>query len=170
MSVTDPITGSVGSIGEPFEAEAVLTRPANTDSYELENSVAAASPAALVFAIPQATIGDFVEIQNVTITSDDKNALSPLILELFLLDTTATPAADGAPFVLSDAENDTAVGVVAGFTQLNAGNNVRLERKEVGILAKLVSTSLFGLLKIQGEYPPVLSEVYTITIKGRLLV
>lgn len=105
------------------------------------------------------------------ITISANSALLP-DLQLWLFDTDIVAAADNAPFIPTDAEMKTLVGVlkfpVADFIIGLASGNATCQASPDNLpldYGKLIGTSLYGQLVVRNAYIPITLEEFTVRLK-----
>lgn len=149
---------------------ASLTRPNDTNAYTAGDQVAdsTSAPTILTFANVGRTSGGSGVIVGATLIDHSNQATSP-DLELWILNTTATPNNDNAAFAPSDGVVDTCIGVIH-FTTGYAGDSATSGNKfyDAGPLSVpyvCTTTSLFGLLVVRNAYTPTALEGFNVALR-----
>ena len=151
-----------------------FTRPADTTAYTSGDVVGpVTSPAAMVFIPATEDKHDYAKIVSATLI-DSANVATKADLELWLLESILTPAADNAPFAPTDAELRTLVGVIsfatgsfrAGDASSGAAGNAICESKNIQLAVQSQSAggALYGVLVVRNAYVPVSGERFDIRL------
>lgn len=151
-----------------------FTRPADTTAYTAGDVVGpVTTPAAMEFVPVTEDKKDYAKIVSAVLITSANVATKP-DLELWLFDTTLTPAADNAPFAPSDAEARTLVGVIpfatasfrVGKADSGADGNAICEVKnlQIAVQSQSAGGAIYGVLVARNAYVPVASERFDVRL------
>lgn len=149
-----------------------FTRPNDTTQYAIGDAISdsTSAPTPITFSEICDFMGGTLVLYEVIITSSAKQGTLPQ-MNLWLFNTIPTATNDNSALSLTDTQNNTCIAVIPLTTSFSATNNSRLEVSNLRRILRLASSSknLYGLLEATNTYTPVANEVFTITIKGKLL-
>ena len=155
---------------KPVVVSGTLTRPADTTAYTANDELTDTGGAVLAIAGCARYNGGAGYIESITVIGSVNAATDPN-LDLFIFDTTSTPAADNAAFAPSDAVMQTVVvaknlGVGLDGDTATSGNLVfQLAGLRVPFVCGGSSTSLFVRFAVRNAYaPPSNSETFTVRL------
>lgn len=175
---TENHLGEVG--GRSRTINGSVTRPADTNVYAVGDAItdSTSAPTVLTFSGCARINQGSGTILGATLI-DSANQTTKGDFDLFLFDTTYTVDNDNAAFTPTDAEMETAVGVIsflggfakAGDATSGAGGNL-IYAGQLGAYNDPIvfqcgaaSTSLFGALVARNAYTPVSGEKFTIRLR-----
>lgn len=153
-----------------------VTRPNDTTQYAAGDVITNSTsvPTVITFSNCAGYQGGGGWITGMVLVDSANQATKPT-LELWLFDTSYTPANDNAAFAPTDAVMATCLGVVSfdtvyvGLATVGAdGNSLQLpDADELPVEFKTLGNSrhLYGVLVVRNTYMPVASETFTIRLK-----
>jgi hypothetical protein len=157
----------------PVVVSGTLTRPANTTTYTTNDELTDTGGAILTIAGCARYNGGGGFIDAITVIGSVNAATDPL-LDIYVFDTTSTPAADNAAFAPSDAVMQTALiakslGTAQNGDTATSGNLIwQLSGFSIPFVCGAASTSLFVRFAVRNGYvPPSNSETYTVRLHIR---
>ena len=150
---------------------ASITRPADTTAYADGDVVTGSTAAALDFNLAAYNPGMGGWFLRADVLSSAYVAVAPEF-DLWLFDTTLTPAADNAAFAPTDAEMATRLAVLPvtiaqpGTKTAGAGGNQWISSDDVRVpfVAAPTSMHVYGVLVARTAYVPISGEVFTIDL------
>lgn len=149
-------------------APVTITRPANTTAYAAGDVIGTAVTCELAFADLARSNGGAGMIVNAMVIDSANQATKPT-LELWLFTAPLAVVVDNAPFVPTDAEMKTLVGVIdlttakVGEPTVGAVGNCVLYSGTVTLPYRCAAAtkSLSGYLVVRNAYTPVSAEEFT---------
>lgn len=155
----------------PFNITATLTRPADTTAYAAGDAVtdSTSAPTDLEFIGSGGSGGGTLSITNATLSKSGPNLD---VFHLYLFTAAVTATNDNAAFALTDANNDTCIGVINFGTGTAAANNSFYNTGVIDVRVPLDSGSqtIYGLLRATAGFTPLSAETFKITLKGDVLL
>ena len=155
----------------PFSVTTTLTRPSDTDAYTAGDAItnSTSAPTALEFTGFGGGTGNILNITHATLA---KSGVNLETFQLWLFSAAPTATNDNAAFALTDANNDTCIGIINFGTGATATNNSFYNLASVGIKVQLpaASQSIYGLLKGIAGFTPLSAETFKITLKGEIVL
>lgn len=157
----------------PVVVSGTLTRPANVTTYTINDELTDTSGNILTISGCARYNGGAGILDAITVINSVNAATDPT-LDIYVFDTTSTPAADNAAFAPTDAVMNTVIiakslGTAQNGDTATTGNLIwQLSDLDVPFVCGAASTSLFVRFAVRNGYvPPANSETYTVRLHIR---